>query len=225
MSPLWSRLGWGRWERLREPRVVRGALVLLAVLAGAAILGAGGWAWYRAAETQSYQAFADASPLVQRAQDPAATAEDRDRAIRALDRFIAEHSRSSLVPQAAYRLGNIRYAAGQYGAARGAFELALARGASGTLRTLCAASIGYTWEAEKEYGKADAAFQAALQSLGPRDFLYEELLTDLARVQESAGNPKAAVETYRRALRDVPDSRRADDIRGRIATLESPARR
>jgi tetratricopeptide (TPR) repeat protein len=227
VSLIGQRLGWERlhWERLREPRVVRGALVVLAVLAAAAILSAGGWAWYRAAETRSYQAFADASAQVQRAQEPAATAEDRDRAIRALDSFIAEHARSSLVPQAAYRLGNVRYAAGQYGAARGAFELALAKGASGTLRTLCAASIGYTWEAEKEYGKADAAFQAALRSLGPRDFLYEELLTDLARVQESAGNSKAAVETYRRVLKDVPDSRRADDIRGRIATLESPTRR
>ena len=213
------------WDRLRDPRVVRGALVGLAVLVGVAILTAGGWAWYRAAETRSFQAFAETSTLVQRAQEPAATAEDRDRAIRALDGFIAEHSRSSLVPQAAYRLGNLRYAAGQYGPSRGAFELALAKGASGALRTLTAAAIGYTWEAEKQYGKADAAFQAALRSLGPRDFLYEELLTDLARVQESAGNPKGAIETYRRVLRDVPDSRRADDIRGRIAALESPARR
>jgi tetratricopeptide (TPR) repeat protein len=213
------------WERLRDPRVVRGALMGLAALVGVAILGAGAWAWYRAAETRSLEAFADISALVQRAQDPAATAEDRDRAIRALDGFIAEHARSSLVPEAAYRLGNLRYAASQYSAARGAFELALAKGASGAVRTLSAAAIGYTWEAEKQYDKADAAFQAALRSLGPRDFLYEGLLTDLARVQESAGNPKAAIESYRRVLRDVPDSRRADDIRSRIAALESPARR
>jgi tetratricopeptide (TPR) repeat protein len=103
--------------------------------------------------------------------------------------------------------------------------MALANGASGALRTLTAAAIGYTWEGEKQYGKADAAFQAALRTLGPRDFLYEELLTDLARVQELGGDSKAAIETYRRVLRDVPDSRRADDIRGRIAALESPARR
>jgi tetratricopeptide (TPR) repeat protein len=213
------------WERLRDPRVVRGALVGLAALGAVALVGAGGWAWYRAAESRSFQALADTGPLVQRAQEPAATAEDRERAIRALDGFIAEYPRSSLVPQAAYRLGNLRYAAGQYGPARGAFELALAKGASGALRTLSAAAIGYTWEAEKQYGKADAAFQAALRSLGPKDFLYEELLTDLARVQESAGNPKAAVETYRRVLREVPDSRRADIIRSRIAALESPSRR
>jgi tetratricopeptide (TPR) repeat protein len=213
------------WEWLRDPRVVRGGLVALGVLVVGAIAGAGGWAWYRAAETRSHQAFAEVAPLVQVAQEPGATAGDRERAVVALERFIAEHARSSMLPQAAYRLGNLRYAAGQHAQARGSFELALAKGAAGTLRTLCALGIGYTWEAEKEYARADAAYRAALRSLGPKDFLYEELLTGLARVQELAGNGKAAVETYRRVLKDVPDTRRLDDIRGRIAALESPARR
>jgi tetratricopeptide (TPR) repeat protein len=213
------------WERFRDPRVIRAALVALAVLVVGAAVGAGSWAWYRMAETRSSQAFAEAVPLAQRAHEPGATAEDRERAIGALDGFVAEHARSSLVAQAAYRLGNLRYAGGQFAAARGAFELALAKGATGTLRTLCALGIGYTWEAERDYAKADAAYQAALRSLGPKDFLYEELLTDLARVQELAGNSKAAIETYRRVLKDVPDSRRADDIRSRIAMLETPTRR
>jgi tetratricopeptide (TPR) repeat protein len=209
------------WDRIRDPRIVRGALIVLAVLVVIGIAGAGGWAWYRAAETRSRQAFADIAALSQRLQEPGATPADRSRTIQALEVFIQEHSRSSSIPQAAYRLGNLRYEAGQYGPARGAFELALAKGASGTLRTLCAVGVAYTWEAEKDYARADTAYQATIRTLGPRDFLYEELLTDLARVQELAGNTKAAAETYQRLLRDVPDTRRADDIRGRLAAIES----
>ena len=182
------------WDRLRDPRVVRGALVGLAVLVGVALLGAGGWAWYRAGETRSFQAFADTATLVQRAQDPAATPRT---AIAPSGRSMASSPSTPVVAGAPGRLssgqppvrgrpvrpgpGGVRAGPGQGGLGRG----------PGADR----AAIGYTWEAEKQYGKADAAFQAALRSLGPRDFLYEELLTDLARVQDSAGNPKAAIET------------------------------
>lgn len=209
------------WERLTDPRVLRGALVAAAVLAVVGIAGTAVWAWSQAAETRSRQAFAATAALVQQTREPTATAEDRDRAIRALEAFMVAHARSSLAPQAAYRLGNLRYAAGEYGPARAAFELALAQGASGTLKTLCAVGIAYTWEAEQNHARAEATYEATLRSLGPRDFLYEEILTDLARVQRMGGNPEAAIETYRRVLSEVPDTRRADDIRTRIAVLQS----
>lgn len=212
------------WDRLTDPRVLRGALVAGAVLAVAGLAAGGAWWWAEAAEARSRQAFIGTALLVEKTREPTATAEDRDRAIRALEEFIAAHARSSLIPQATYRLGNLRYASGQYGPARAAFELALAQGASGTLKTLCAVGIAYTWEAEQDPARAEATYEATLRSLGPRDFLYEEILTDLARVQHVAGNRGAAIETYRRVLRDVPDTPRADEIRTRIAGLESQAR-
>jgi tetratricopeptide (TPR) repeat protein len=213
------------WDRVRDPRLLRAGLIALAAIALLGAAAGGGWAWYRAAETRSRQAFADASLLVQKAQEPGATAADREVALQSLERFIAEHGRSSAAPLAAYRLGNLRYDAGQYAASRGAYGVALAQGASGTLRTLAGLSIAYTWEAERDYAKAEAAYQAALGALTPRDFLYEELLTDVARVQESGGNTAGALATYRRLLKDAPDGRRADDIRARIASLESQPRR
>jgi tetratricopeptide (TPR) repeat protein len=99
--------------------------------------------------------------------------------------------------------------------------VALAGGAAGNLKALCALGIAYTWEAQKDLGKAQTAYEAALAGRGAKDFLYEELLIDLARVQEFGGNRQAALATYERLLKDVPDSRRADDIRSRIATLKS----
>ena len=203
---------------------VLGALAL--VLVGG-IVGAG-WAWFNAQETRAREAFAVAVEAVQQAQPPAAGAsgpapapEARARAIAALESVLAQHPRAGVVPQAAYQLGNLRYADGQYAQARGAFEVAIAGGATGNLKALCALGVAYTWEAEKSLAKAQTAYEAALAGRGPKDFLFEELLIDLARVQEFGGHPQSALATYERLLKDAPESRRADDIRSRIATLKS----
>lgn len=208
---------WLRWAVLGVL-----ALALVGGVAGA------GWAWYSAQETRAREAFAQASEVVQLAQatTPGAAPsppppEARARAVAALEVLLAQHPRAAIVPQAAYQLGNLRYADAQYPQARGAFEVALAGGATGNLKALCALGIAYTWEAQKDLGKAQTAYEAALAGRGAKDFLYEELLIDLARVQEFGGNPPAAIATYERLLKDVPDSRRADDIRSRIATLKS----
>jgi tetratricopeptide (TPR) repeat protein len=81
--------------------------------------------------------------------------------------------------------------------------------------------IAYTWEAEKNYGNAVAAYEAVLKNLTPRDFLYEDALAGEARAQELAGKPAVALELYQRLLREVPESRRADELRNRIASLRS----
>lgn len=199
-------------------RWVAVAVVALVVLGG--IAGAG-WAWYSAQESRAREAYAGAAEMLQQAQAPNAMPEARERAIAALESVVTGHPRSAVAVEAAYQLGNLRYAAGQYAQARGAYELAISRGAGGTIRTLSAVGIGYTWEAEKSYAKAQTAFDAALSGRGPKDFMYEELLIDLARVQEFGGNRPGALETYQRLLKDVPDSRRADDIRSRVASLQS----
>jgi tetratricopeptide (TPR) repeat protein len=193
------------------------AVVLVVVL----LLGAGGWAWYRAREATGNTALGEALVLARAAESQAASIEARDRAIKALETVIAEHPRLPAIPHAAYQLGNLRYAAGQYAAARGAYEVALARGARDTVATMARAGIGYTWEAEKNYANAAQAHDKVVKSLGAKDFFFEEALWNLARAQEQAGNAGAALETYQRVLKDVPDSRRADELRARIATLQS----
>lgn len=206
---------------LADPRLTRIGLIaaLVVVLVGG--LAVGGWAWWQSQQAQGAMALAAASELAQAAQAPSASPAERAAAVQALETVIAQHPRYAGVPQAAYRLGNLRYAAGEYAAARGAYQVALAQGAKGAIRTLAAVGIGYTWEAEKDLAKAATAYEAALTGLGPADFLYEGILLDLARVQEFGGRREAALETYRRLLKDLPDSRRGDDVRTRIASLQS----
>lgn len=206
---------------LSDSRTVRLGLIAVAVLVAVGAVALGGWAWWQSQQTQGAMALAAATDLAQAAQAPGASPAARAAAIQALEAVIAQHPRYAGVPQAAYRLGNLRYAAGEYAAARGAYQVALAQGATGTIRTLAAVGIGYTWEAEKDLGKAQTAYEAALTGLVSTNFLYEGILLDLARVQEFGGRREAAIETYQRLLKDVPDSRRGDDVRTRIASLQS----
>lgn len=214
------------WLRafLAESRPARWGLLAVGALVVLGVLGFGGWTWYQSQQGQGAVALAAAAELAQKAQAPGATAEQRAAAAQALEAVIAQHPRYASLPEAAYRLGNVRYDAREYAAARGAYQIALAKGAAGAIKLMAAAGIGYTWEAEKDYAKAQTAFEAALAGLGPKDFLYEALLLDIARTQEFGGRRDAALETYRRLLKDVPDSRRADDVRTRIASLQSASK-
>jgi tetratricopeptide (TPR) repeat protein len=206
---------------LNDFRLARWGFLTGGALLVLGLAGFGGWTWYQSQQGQGAAALAAAVELAQKALAPGATPEQRAGAALALEAVIAQHPRYAGLPEAAYRLGNVRYDGREYAAARGAYQIALAKGATGAIRLLAASGIGYTWEAEKDYAKAQTAFEAALAGLGPKDFLYEGLLLDIARTQEFGGRRDTALETYRRLLKDVPDSRRADDIRTRIASLQS----
>ena len=163
--------------------------------------------------------------MVQRAEAPEASAEARAKAITALEAVVTQYPRLAAISQAAYQLGNLKYLAGQYNQARVAYELAVAKSSPGSIRTLAALGVGYTWEAEKNYANAAGAYEGALKGLGAKDFLYEEALMADARAQELSGKPDIALDVYQRLLRDLPDSRHADDLRSRIASLRGRATR
>lgn len=209
---LWTRLSESRWARLG----VQAAVVLIVV----ALLVAGAWAWYRAQEARGLAALAAASALLPSDGQPV-TPEARDKAIKALESVLAEYPRLSAAPQAAYELGKLKYLSGRYEEARTFYATSLARGATGTTAALAALGIGYSWEAEKDYIKAASAYEEALKRQSSKDFLFEEALMAEARAQELAGKPRVALDLYQRLLREVPDSRRAEDLRSRLATLQS----
>jgi tetratricopeptide (TPR) repeat protein len=208
-------------DRVRESPWFRPGLRVAAVVAVLAVVVAGGLTWYRWQQSGGLAALARADAIVQQAQRPDAPPGTRERAIQALELVIADYPRLSALPQAAYQLGNLKYSAGQYSAARAAYELAIAKGASGAVRTLAAVGIAYTWEAEKNYAMAAQALTAAGKGLGSKDFLYEEILISQARDEELAGKPEVAFEIYQRLLRDSPNTRHAEELRHRMASLSS----
>jgi len=196
----------------RLAAAVGGGLVLVAGLA------VGLWLWSDAQQRRATAAHADVLAGLDRS-GARAGGEARANAIRELEAVLASQPGVPIAAQSALELGNLRYAERDWPRARAAFEIAAARAQSPTVRTLARAGIGYTWEAARDWAKAAAAFEAALGELKPGDFGYEDLLMALARVQEQAGQKAAAIETYRRLLREAPTSLRADDVRTRLASL------
>jgi tetratricopeptide (TPR) repeat protein len=192
------------------------AVVIAVVLLASA---AGGWYWYDAQQRRVAAAYAEVMTRVYAAQSPQAPADARARAQQELEQLLVQHPSAVPVAEAAYELGNLRYAARQWGPARGAYEIALARGHSPTVRALARTSIGYTWEAEHDWGKATDAFRAVARDIGPKDFLFDEVQFALARVQELAGKPAEAIATYERLLKDVPNGVRVEEAKQHLMRL------
>lgn len=194
---------------------------LLAALAGAlvaaALAGFGLWWWLESREREAAAAYLSAMKNIP--VNGALTPEARAALVQGLEAALARYPASPLAPLAAFELGNLRWAERDWARARAAWEVAAARTASPTVRTLARAGIAYTWEAERNWERAAASFQAALNGLRPGDFQYVDLLLALARVYEAGGKKDAAIETYRKALKEVPETPRADEVRARLARL------
>jgi tetratricopeptide (TPR) repeat protein len=211
-------------DRFRAQHWTRWAVPVLGVVIVLGIGWAGWAAWKSRYEAQGAMAFAQARTLAAQAQAPGAAADARERAERALQILIADYPRLSSVAQAAFLLGSMRFGAAQYPQARASYELALAKAGSGSLAALAGLDIGYCWEAEKNYDAAEKAYQSVINVATPKDFLYEEALVDMARAQELGGKRTAAMETYQRLLKELPDSRRVEEIRSRVASLQTSAK-
>ena len=191
------------------------AVAVVAVL----LLGLGGWLLTSAQQQRGIAVYTEALARARQSEGPEASAEARMQAIRGLEGVLAQYPSNAMAPQAAYELGNLRFSAHEYDKARAAYQVIIAKAASGTLTTLARVGIGYAWEAERKFPDAVQAYQGALADIKPAAFYYEELLVDLARAQELAGKKDEAIATYRRILKDLPRSARADDIRNRLASL------
>lgn len=193
--------------------IAGGAVVLLGLLA------TGAWLWHGAQVVRGNAAYTAALVRARAAEPAEAPPEVREVAGADLERVLAEYPSHPMAAQAAYALGNLRFASAQYDKARAAWQIAAAKAGGGTVATLSRAGIGYAWEAERKYAEAAQVFEAEGARLKPRDFYYEEVLFDLARVQVLSGKKDAAVATYRRILKDVPKTVRAEEARSQLALL------
>jgi tetratricopeptide (TPR) repeat protein len=199
------------------------------VVAGLAVVAVslaalGSWVWWDAQQRRQLAAAAEVLARVPTAQAPDASAEARLAATRDLEALLQRYPSARTVPVTAYELGNLRFAAGQYVPARAAYEIALQRGATGTVGALARAAVARTWETERDFGRAAEAYGTLITHLGPRSFMYEDALIDQARCLELAGKRPEAIATYQRVLKEIPAARRADDVRSRLASLGIAAR-
>jgi tetratricopeptide (TPR) repeat protein len=201
---------------LPTPRtLVIGGLTLVAV----ALAAFGGWAWWDAQHRRALGDTAEVLARVQPALAPDATAEAKLTGARELEQLLERFPSARTVPSVAYELGNLRFSAGQYAAARAAYDVALQRGATGVIAAMARAGVAGTWEAERDFTRAAEAYAALATSLEPRSFLYEDALVDQARALELSGKKAEAVVIYHKILKELPTAKRSDDVRSRLASL------
>ena len=197
---------------------VLGVGALLVVLLGVVAV----WAILQHRDASARQGFAAASTAYRQAMAATGETTPLAEAEQSLKQFLKDHARSASAAQVWYFLGNVEYRRGAHDAAITAFAEA-ARRDTGSIGVLSRLGIGYAWEARKDPTRALAAYEEALKGRGPKEFLYAELLLGVARAQEQLTRTPAAIETYRRLLKDVPDSPRAEEVRARLAILGAAA--
>lgn len=206
------------WGRLVElPAVARRSLLGAVSLVLAALVGSGVWTWTERREAASQRTLAPVVLAANRALG-SGDATALDEAARQLNEFLKGSPRSRAAVQAWYLLGDVELRRRRWDAASAAFTEAAGRDA-GTLGVLSRLGQGYVLEGKGDMARAVETYQAALARMGPKDFLYGELLLAKARAQEQARDSAGAVATYRQYLKDFPTSERADEVRIRLGLL------
>jgi tetratricopeptide (TPR) repeat protein len=191
-------------------------VVALVVLA---LVWAGVSSWLGRREAAAQYALGAALASAQRAVG-SGQAGDLEAAATTLRQFLASHSGTRASHQAWYLLGQVEFRRGQWDAATAAFGEA-ARGDRGSVGALSRLGQGYALEAKGDTARALELYQQAVSDLGPKNFLYGDLLLAKARVQELTKDSTGAIATYKQYLKDLPTADRVQDVRIRLALLGS----
>ncbi len=201
------------------PALIRWIALAVAVIIVVTVIAAGVWTWVGHREELAQRELGTALVTAQRAVG-SGQAPDLEAASTALHQYLTNHPSARVSTQAWYVLGQVEFRRGQWDAAAAAFGEA-ARRDRGSIGRLSRLGQGYAYESKNDLTKAIEAYQQALSGLGPKDFLYGDLLLAKARAHELAKDSPAAIATYKLYLKDLPTSDRGQDVRIRLALLGS----
>ena len=208
--------GFRAWLAALPAPIRWAALAVVAVLV-VTLIAAGASAWMGHREELAQRALGTALVTAQRAVGSGEPAE-LEAASTALHQFLIAYPSAKVSTQAWYVLGQIEFRRSQWDAAAAAFAEA-ARRDRGTVGRLSRLGQGYAYESKGDLPKAIEIYQQTLSGLGPKDFLYGDLLLAKARAHELAKDSPAAIATYKQYLKDLPSSDRGQDVRIRLALL------
>lgn len=132
--------------------------------------------------------------------------------------------RSDAAVAAHYRLGNRYYDQGDMDRSIASFQELIKRTPRDSdLVTLAYSGLGYCYEAKKDYPKALAAFQDAVNS--PKGWAFAvALYGNVARIYELMDEPAKAVEFYRKALEKTTDEGLKLMLARKISIIGDPPR-
>lgn len=147
------------------------------------------------------------------------TSEGAAQAVGSFQSLIDKYPHSWSARMAHYHLGNIYYNTGELDKAIASYKKFVSSRISDKagIKYLALSSIGYCYEAQKDYKSALEYFEKAQKS---NNTGFESVaLSNIARIYEQMGDKEKALSHYEKALENVTDSSQALLIKHKISSL------
>jgi tetratricopeptide (TPR) repeat protein len=189
------------------------------LLAGLIVLATGLFFYSRHVEQQAEKLYLKAYEIQYSTANLYTNREALTSVLAAYEEVIKIHPRSSAAANAHYMLGNLYYRIGDYDKSQSSFEAFLDKASRNHVLTPFAhTGLGYCHEEKREYEKALAAFEKAVQK-DTGGLLAGVSYGNMARIYEEMKNPEKALEFYQKALEKISDPSMAAFIKRKIASL------
>lgn len=153
--------------------------------------------------------------LVQNIENP----ENANKNIKLFQELIEKYPHSWSARMAHYHLGNIYYNLGEFDKAIADYKKFVSSRISDKagIKFLALTSIGYSYEAKKDYKDALEYFEKALKS---NNAGFESVaFSNIARIYEQMNHKKNALENYKKALEKATEPSKAILIKYKISSL------
>ena len=189
------------------------------LLAGLIVLTTGFFFYSRHVEQQAEKLYLKAYEIQYATANLYTNREALTSVMAAYEEVIKIYPRSSAAANAHYMLGNLYYRIGDYDKSQSSFEAFLDKASRNHVLTPFAhTGLGYCHEEKREYEKALAAFEKAVQK-DTGGLLAGVSYGNMARIYEEMKNPEKALELYQKALEKISDPSMAAFIKRKIASL------
>ncbi len=153
--------------------------------------------------------------LVQNIENP----ENANKNIKLFQELVEKYPHSWSARMAHYHLGNIYYNLGEFDKAIADYKKFVSSRISDKagIKFLALTSIGYSYEAKKDYKDALEYFEKALKS---NNAGFESVaFSNIARIYEQMNDKKNALENYKKALEKATEPSKAILIKYKISSL------
>ena len=167
-------------------------------------------------QTSAREIYAKAQKIV---TPGAETPEMAQQQIKAYQELIEKYPHSWSARMAHYHLGNIYFKSGNYDSAINDYKKFVASRISDNagIKFLALTSIGYCYEAKKDYKAALEYFEKAQKG---NNVGFEAVgYSNVGRIYEQMNDKKNALENYKKALEKSPDPAKAVLIKYKISSL------